>query len=344
MSSVKQNSNIFTDLRPVKEVALNQGQKLEELFVDNQPFVVRGHVKEWPLVKAGLQSPKAAREYLLERNQGRPFVISIGSPESEGRIFYQENMAVNFQMGKVPLDEIFQRIDQEEVKEKQPIMYLASVDMKAFFNGLAEENTIDLSGRQCKESIWIGMRTRIAAHNDFPDNIACVAVGRRRFTLFPPEQFKNLYIGPVDNTPAGRPISMVDFHHPDYEKFPGFKEALQHAQVVEMEPGDILHIPSLWWHHVEALSNFNILINYWWRETPNFLDQPQNALNHAMLAIRELPDHEKKIWREFFDYYVFNYDQDNFKHIPENGRGILNPMTAQNANKIRSYLLRMLNQ
>ncbi|MEI9904693.1 MAG: cupin-like domain-containing protein [Asticcacaulis sp.] len=135
----------------------------------------------------------------------------------------------------------------------------------------------------------MGTRTRIAAHNDFPDNLACVAVGRRRFTLFPREQFRNLYLGPVDNTPAGRAVSMVDFHAPDFERFPRFRTALDHAVTAELEAGDAIFIPAMWWHHVEGLEPFNVLVNYWWRDTPRWLGQPQDALNLAMLAIRDLP-------------------------------------------------------
>ena len=299
---------------------------------------------DWPLVQAGLESGKRAREYLLEHHQDRPFVISIGPENADGRIFYNDDMAMNIQMGRAKLPEIFARIDKVESDTQLPIMYLASIDMKTFFNGLSEANSVDLGERKLLESIWIGTRTRIAAHNDSPDNLACVAVGHRRFTLFPPEQFRNLYLGPVDNTPAGRAVSMVDFHNPDFVKHPKFTEALQYAQVAELSPGDAVFIPSLWWHHVEGQDAFNVLVNYWWRDTPKYMGQPENALNHAMLAIRDLPDNEKKIWRDLFDYYIFNNSDDVVAHIPELARGILGPMTAENASKIRTFLLRALNQ
>ena len=87
-------------------------------------------------------------------------------------------------------------------------------------------------------SLWIGNRTRTAAHFDLPQNIACVISGRRRFTVFPIGQLPNLYVGPLDFTPAGQAISLVDFHAPDFERYPRFREALRHAQVAELEPGD----------------------------------------------------------------------------------------------------------
>ena len=342
MSNEKQN--IFTDLSRVPEIAFCEGENLDEHFSKKVPFVVRGLVKDWPLVQAGLRSARAARQYLLKYHQDRPFVISIGPESAEGRIFYKDDMSMNIQMGRSKLPEIFERMDTLENDIKQPIMYLASIGVKTFFQGLSEANNIDLSGRDKLESIWIGTRTRIAAHNDFPDNLACVAVGQRRFTLFPPGQFRNLYLGPVDNTPAGRAISMVDFHNPNFDKYPNFSEALQYAQVAELSPGDALFIPSLWWHHVEGLDVFNVLVNYWWRETPKHMGQPQDALNHAMMAIRDLPDNEKQVWRDLFDYYVFNNTDDVLEHIPEFARGILDPMTTENASKIRTFLLRTLNQ
>ena len=116
--------------------------------------------------------------------------------------------------------------------------------------------------------IWIGNRSLVSTHFDLSDNIACVVAGRRRFTLFPPEQLPNLYVGPLDHTMAGQPASMVELNAPDFERFPRFREALAAAVTAELEPGDAIYIPTLWWHQIEALAPFNILVNYWWEDAP----------------------------------------------------------------------------
>lgn len=309
-----------------------------------EPFVIRGLVADWPLVKAGLESSASARAYLLEHRRDRAFTVNIGQPGAGERLFYDESMAMNFRTGRGSLDDIFAGIDANERRRDAPAIYLSSVDVNDYFDGLHDANHVDLGEREPIESIWIGTRTRIAAHNDFPDNLACCAVGRRRFTLFPPDQFANLYVGPIDNTPAGRPVSMVDLHDPDFARFPHFREALKVARIAELEPGDAIFIPSMWWHHVEALEPFNVLVNYWWRDTARFLGQPQDALNHAILAIRDLPDDEKQLWRALFDFYVFGDPRAAAEHIPEGARGILAPLDAETAGRIRANLLRSLSR
>ena len=100
----------------------------------------------------------------------------------------------------------------------------------------------------------------------------------------------------------------------------------------------------MWWHHVEGLDPFNVLVNYWWRDTPAFLGQPQEALNHAILAIRDLPPEERNFWRKLFDHYVFENPAEVTDHIPEQARGILSPLTSRTAGQIRAFLLRTLNR
>ncbi|MDB5679319.1 cupin-like domain-containing protein [Sphingomonas bacterium] len=334
---------IFAALARIPEVAIDGPAALDaQLRATDSPFIVRGLVADWPLVQAGQRSARAARDYIVRRRRDHAFTVSVGEPGGDGRFFYDAAMAMNFRTTRAKLPEIFAKIDALG-DEALPI-YLASVDMHEYFDGLSKANHVDLGDRVTIDSIWMGTRTRIAAHNDIPDNLACVAVGRRRFTLFPHEQFRNLYLGPVDNTPAGRAISMVDFHAPDFDAYPRFAEALAHAQVAELEAGDALYIPAMWWHHVEGLDAFNVLINYWWRETPRWLGQPQEALTHAILAIRDLPDDQKAKWRDLFEYYVFGNGDDVTAHIPEEGRSILAPLNPDTAGRIRAFLLRQLSQ
>lgn len=336
---------IFADLARVPEIAVADAATLDaQLRAAETPFVVRGLVADWPLVAAGRRSAHDARAYLLRHRRDLPFTVSVGEPGSDGRLFYDAAMAMNFRTLRAPLPDIFHRIDAAEGQADAPPVYLASIDMHRYFTGLHEANQVDLGDRECLASIWIGTRTRIAAHNDLPHNLACVAAGRRRFTLFPREQFRNLHLGPIDNTPAGRAISMVDFHAPDAERHPRFAEALAHAQVAELDAGDALYIPPMWWHHVEGLADFNILVNYWWRETPRWLGSPQDALNHALLAIRDLPADQKRHWRDLFDYYVFANGDEVTAHIPEQGRSVLAPLTPESAGRIRAFLQRNLSQ
>ena len=331
-------------LRPVAEERIAASELDERLTHVRAPFVARGLIADWPLVRAGLDSGAAARAYLLERRRDRAFTVNIGEPGAGDRLFYGEKVAMNFRTGRAGLPEIFAGIDANEGRRDAPAIYLSSIDVKDYFDGLHEANHVDLGTREPIESIWIGTRTRVAAHNDFPHNLACCAVGRRRFTLFPPDQFANLYVGPLDHTPAGRPVSMVDLRNPDFDKYPHFRQALVSAQVAELGPGDAIFIPSMWWHHVEAIEPFNVLVNYWWRDTSRYLGQPQDALNHALLAIRDLPQEEKDLWRQMFDYYVFGDPAAPAAHLAEGSRGILDPLDAESAGRIRANLLRSLSR
>jgi hypothetical protein len=338
-------ASIFATMPAVVECEAACASALDEkLKGARTPFVIRGLASDWPLVKAGLRSARDARAYLLERAYDVPFTVSMGAPGHDGRFFYDAAMDMNFRTGHGKLPDIFSGLDANEDRDEPSTVYFASIDVPTHFNGVNEENNLDLGDRKTLASLWIGTPTRIAAHNDFPDNLACCVAGRRRFTLFPPDQFRNLYLGPIDNTPAGRAISMVDFHAPDFDAHPKFAEALKYAQVAELEPGDALFIPSMWWHHVEGLAPFNILLNYWWRDTPRFLGQPQDALNHAILSIRDLPAEDKAIWRELFDHYIFSSGPDVTGHIPQGARGVLDPLTAETAGRLQAFLLRTLNR
>ncbi|MEQ1498827.1 MAG: cupin-like domain-containing protein [Novosphingobium sp.] len=336
--------DILTGLPKVAELALDQSGLDQALRDAREPFVVRGLAAHWPLVQAALHGAAAVKDYLVSHARDRQFPVNIGQPGGGDRLFYDAAMDVNFQMAQGPLDAILGGIIANADKRDAPVIYLSSVDVEAYFNGLGAANALPLGDREPITSIWIGNRTRIAAHNDVPDNLAVCAAGKRRFIVFPPGQMTNLYPGPLDNTPAGRPVSMVDFRAPDLAAHPRFAQALDHALVADLEPGDAIHVPSLWWHHVEGQAAFNVLVNYWWRDVPAFLGQPEDALYHAILAIRDLPDAARACWREQFEHYVFSGGSEANAHLPDHARGVLGPLSAETAGQIKAKLLRGLSR
>jgi hypothetical protein len=118
---------------------------------------------------------------------------------------------------------------------------------------------------------------------------------------------------------------MTDIQAPDFERFPKLRDALAAAQVAEMEPGDALFYPAMWWHQVEALERFNVMINYWWNTTPSYMDTPQNTLLHALLSLRDRPESEKQAWRAMFEYYVFGPAGKAAAHLPKPRAAISRP-------------------
>jgi hypothetical protein len=309
----------------------------------SEPRLIRGLVADWPLVAAARHSASAAMEYLARFDAGKPLQAMVAAPESGGRLFYNHELTgFNFRPERVVLGAVLDTLRRLQGEESPPAIYVGSTTIETYLPGLIEANPMPGLPADTLASIWLGNRSRIAAHHDLPDNLACVAAGRRRFTLFPPEQIGNLYIGPLDFTPAGQAISLVDFAAPDFERFPRFASALEAAQVVELEPGDALYIPSLWWHHVEGLSAFNVLINYWWRGVPAWRESPMSALMLALISLRGLPAQQREAWRALFEHYVFGSPEASVAHIPEHAQRLLGPLDAQRADELRERLRQRL--
>lgn len=311
----------------------------DDLLASEQPLVIRGLVRQWPAVQHGLRSVDQMVDYLQRFDSNKPVTALYAPPEAGGRIFYNADLtAFNFEYRRMPLAEAVRQVRSHLEEPAPPSLYIGSTNVDHWLPGFREQNDLPIRHLAPLVSIWIGNQSRVAAHYDFPSNIACVVAGHRRVVLFPPEQLQNLYVGPLDFTPAGQPISLVDLHAPDYERFPKFREAVKAAQMAVLEPGDALIVPSMWWHHIEALDAFNVLVNYWYRSSPAYLGPPLSALQHAILSLRDLPAAQRAQWRELFDFYVFNPEPGNFEHIPEVARGVLNPLDEQTARQLRKML------
>ena len=331
-------------------VAQPAGIPFDAILAGQTPMIFKGLARDWPLVRAGLDSSQAARDYIRAHDQGGRVVGYTGDPAIKGRFFYDETLtAMNFKAERAPLETFLCRLEEVEGRDDAPSVYVGSADLDAYFPSLKTDNDLGLGSevfgpQPPMAGIWIGNRTTAAAHYDMSNNIAVCAVGRRRFTLFPPDQVANLYPGPLEPTPGGQVVSLVDFHTPDFERHPRFLEAIAQAQVAELEPGDVLVYPALWWHQVEALEPFNVLVNYWWNASPDFVDTPMTTLLHGLLSLRCRPDFEKQGWKALFDYYLFGPADHAGAHLPEAARGPLGPIDQTKARRLRAYLLDRLNR
>lgn len=329
-------------IQQITELSSKDPDLIREGFQSGRPFIVRQLHSEWILVKKGKESETELKKYLHECSLKRDFVYAIGEPEQNGKIFYNKDMGVNFVERKAALKTVLGYFDEIREAEEDVALYLSSLEIHKYFENLLTETPSYLNEDQYRAGLWIGNKIQVPLHNDFPNNVACVIGGRRKFTLIPPNQFENLYVGPIDFTPAGRAVSMVDLQNPDLDKYPKFAVALEHALTAELSPGDVIYIPSMWWHAVEGLDDFNVMLNFWWRENPIFLGGPDAAMKLAIATIRDLPHQEKQHWKQLFEYYIFNNSEENIAHIPEKSRGVLGRINSDLARKIKSYLLEVL--
>ncbi len=315
------------------------------VLASSKPLILRGLVADWPIVRTSAQGPSAVLDRIRAYYQGKPVSLFLGEADIEGRFFYNDEMTgFNFLQMEANLGQVFDKLVECQDQDQPPALYVGSTAIDSWLAGFRDDNDLALSALKPLTSIWIGNRSRVAAHFDSPDNIACCVLGRRRFTLFPPEQVSNLYVGPQDLTPAGQAISLVDFAKPDLVKYPKFSQAMEAAHIAELEPGDALFLPSMWWHHVEALDAINILVNYWWNRAPAYLGSPADALNHAILAIKELPSSQRHAWQSLFNEYVFEPPQGSTDHIAESARGRLGKIDELMARRLRAELLNRLKQ
>ncbi len=322
----------------------------DALMAAQQPAILRGVARGWPVVAKGLESAEAAIAYIEGFDAGKPVVAFTGAPEIGGRFFYNADVTgFNFEGARTGLTDLLEAMRPLLGVPDGPSFYVGSTDLDIYLPGFRAANDLILNhpmfdAHPPLASIWIGNRTTASAHYDMSHNLAVCTVGRRRFTLFSPDQVANLYPGPLEPTPGGQVVSMIDFRDPDFDAHPRFRDAFGAAQVAELEPGDVLFYPALWWHHVEALDAFNVLVNYWWNTSPAFMDTPQNTLLHAMLSLRDRPEPEKAAWKALFDYYIFGPGDRAGAHLPEHARGPLGALDETAARRLRAQLLNRLNR
>ncbi|MFL6736066.1 MAG: cupin-like domain-containing protein [Sphingomonas sp.] len=253
-------------IAPVKELVAPTPEEFRaEILASGEPAILRGVARDWPLVIAALQDTRSAMSLLEARANGQQTNVLRTEPPEDGRFHYGKDLkSFNFIRGQGNIADILAELREQECNYRPFAVAAQALIAERFLPGFALTHPMPFVPAATEPRLWIGNAAKVATHNDPTENVAVVAAGRRSFTLFPPSAEADLYMGPHDPTPAGARISMVHVTAPDFDRFPRYASALQVAQVGELSPGDAIFIPRNWYHHVEALDRFNVLVNYWW--------------------------------------------------------------------------------
>lgn len=315
---------------------------LRALALSCTPFLIRGLCDDWPAVLAGRRGAAEALSYVARFDGGLTAEYLSGDRDLQGRYHYGAGPGgFNFKREIMPVRSALKHI-LDNASGQDNTGYLGSLPADSYFPGFAEENGCRLVARDIRPRLWLGNHSTIACHYDVYDNLACIVAGHRRFTLYPPDAVGDLYIGPIDHTLSGQPVSLAAAALEPSDAYPRFAAAQARAIVVDLGPGDALYIPKLWWHQVEALDRVNILANYWWDGFSAGADSPHTAMMLSMIAIAERPAAERAAWRAYFDHYVFRSAGHPLAHLPEADHGVLGPLANGNYGRIRALVMKIL--
>jgi hypothetical protein len=331
----------FKSGRPIPELDGLSDAGFRDLVEAGRPAVFRGLVRDWPAVKAALESFDALADYLSGLDQGRSLRAVVAPASEKGWLFYNEDLSgFNFRRVEMTLRDALAFLRRAASTDQAETLAIQSVRAEELLPGFAADNPLDIFGSIVEPRLWIGTAATVAAHFDVSENIACAVAGRRRFTLFAPDQTANLYPGPLELTPAGTMISMVDFDDPDVQRHPRFANAMAEAWVADLEPGDAIYIPYLWWHHVRSTAPFNMLVNFWPKQ--GHYAAPVAALTAGILAMKGLPPKKRAAWDEVFGHYLFERHGPAADHLPVDRRGVLGRLTPPLLERILTRLTQQL--
>jgi hypothetical protein len=314
---------------------------LREVVLPCRPVVLRGLVRDWPAVEAA-RSPAALRDYLAGFAVGAEMEAFIGAPRIAGKYYYNDDLqGFNFERRRTSLVAALDAMLAGLETPGSPTIYAGSLAIDDYLPGFSVQNTMPLLAPGVGGRIWLGHASNVSAHYDTADNLACVVAGTRRFTLYAPELIAGLYVGPIDNTMAGQPVSLAASSPRDDAKYPLFAAVRDKALVAELAPGDALYLPKLWWHQVESTAPLNGLVNYWWDAFAAGPDAPYTTMLLAMIAVAERPEPERKAWAALFDHYVFRKRGHPLFHLPPERHGVLGPL-KENYGRIRARVMQLL--
>lgn len=264
-----------------------------EYVSKNIPLVIKGAIKHWPALNRW--SIPYLRQVFGEENVSVA-VTPNGYADAIAR--KDDTREEFFVMPEERLLTMSEFLDTLENTKEHSVFYIQKQNSN-FINGfrkLWSDAEIEMPwateafGKQPDAvNFWMGDERAVTSmHKDPYENIYCVVSGEKNFILHPPTDLPWI---PYRNYPSAvykeyeygkwiiesianersnsehivnstlTPWICIDPLNPDYEKYPEYHNV--HTLKITLRAGEVLYLPSLWFHHVTQ-SHACISINYWY--------------------------------------------------------------------------------
>lgn len=243
----------------------------------NLPVLIEHSLSHWPALK------KWSADYLRNKIGETQVTVAV-TPNGQADAIY-EDMFVLPEERSLTFNKF---LDTLLAKKENEIHYVQkqNSNMNSEFEDLMEDidPEIEWASKAFDKNpdavnFWMGDKRAVTSmHRDHYENIYCVIAGQKTFTLIPPTDlpfvpYENFEVGThkqnsdlswtviKDKEKTFIPWVAVDPINPDLDKYPQFSKA--HPIEVTVRAGQILYLPSLWFHRVEQ-SHGCIAVNYWY--------------------------------------------------------------------------------
>jgi len=250
----------------------------------NKPVIIKGLLQDW------LALNKWSKEYLIAKMKDQLVTVAI-TPDGYADSIVNGPYFAQPLYEQMTLQQFFDRLDAAK-NEKREVHYiqLQNNSLNLEFVDLTDDVpkhipfVTEALGRDPEAvNIWIGEDHSVTSlHKDHYENLYGVISGEKHFILYPPtdhhflheawfrtatyqrDRKGNLELVPIsDQEPI--PWLPVDPLHPDYDKYPRFKNAKPIK--VTVKAGEMLYLPSLYYHHVTQSADGEgkcVAVNYWY--------------------------------------------------------------------------------
>ena len=243
---------------------------LADCIAKNEPILLRGVLSDWTPTKRWHDD-----EYLRATEpdavlEPRRADVASGRTSTQGDPYEREK--------PIGWPALVDAVAEAARKQENAPLYAAQVRVRTslphlFADTRPEPPCVAALGPVWRNapSLYYGCGSKTPLHFDLLENVLCVARGRKRVTLWHPEDSEVLY--PADDGAAT--FSRADVYAPDLDAFPLLSEGLQRGAQVEVHAGDALYIPCCWWHAVSTpRGECSMSVSYWAQQPAEKAWQP----------------------------------------------------------------------